>query len=403
MFFTCITWNVNCIIWDVKHHGTTTFMFDSRSAWNVIYIARSNLWLWDAKCTGTTTFMFDSRNTWNVLYIAGDNLWDAKRNGTTTFVFDSRSTLTVIYIARGHLRDAKRNGTTTFMFDSRNTWNVIYITRGNLWDAKRNGTTTFMFDSRNTWNVIYIARSNRSHPPTPNIARQTWSVQSVTLMIDPRHTWYVQRGATGATLQCRTKLLQFPKRTSSSWGVPYRLSVFGNPSYWCTFRNSRTLSNWPGNAAFLLKWFGVEQSFWCGKGGDEEEELFALSSWLHVVILLASIRCLCWALLLRLSNGVCLFLQFLVECLHHRLAACIFDLSLREDCKLEHLVGEWEPLPRVHPMVRDLYPNLHGLHRSILSYMVCRCLWLVRLTKRMWDQQRQGASWTHNDCTHELR
>ena len=348
MFFTCITWNVNCIIWDVKHHGTTTFMFDSRSAWNVIYIARSNLWLWDAKCTGTTTFMFDSRNTWNVLYIAGDNLWDAKRNGTTTFVFDSRSTLTVIYIARGHLRDAKRNGTTTFMFDSRNTWNVIYITRGNLWDAKRNGTTTFMFDSRNTWNVIYIARSNRSHPPTPNIARQTWSVQSVTLMIDPRHTW-------------------------------------------------------PGNAAFLLKWFGVEQSFWCGKGGDEEEELFALSSWLHVVILLASIRCLCWALLLRLSNGVCLFLQFLVECLHHRLAACIFDLSLREDCKLEHLVGEWEPLPRVHPMVRDLYPNLHGLHRSILSYMVCRCLWLVRLTKRMWDQQRQGASWTHNDCTHELR
>ena len=37
--------------------------------------------------------------------------------------------------------------------------------------------------------------------------------------------------------------LQFPKRTSSSWGVPYRLSVFGNPSYLCILGNSRTLSN----------------------------------------------------------------------------------------------------------------------------------------------------------------
>ena len=40
----------------------------------------------------------------------------------------------------------------------------------------------------------------------------------------------------------------------------------------------------------------------------------------------------CWlasvALLLRLSNCVCFF-RFVVECLHHRLAACIFDLGLQ--------------------------------------------------------------------------
>ena len=50
--------------------------------------------------------------------------------------------------------------------------------------------------------------------------------------------------------------LQFPKRTSSSWGVPYGLSIsmFGNPSYLCIFGNSRVLSNWPGNAVFLCQW-----------------------------------------------------------------------------------------------------------------------------------------------------
>ena len=29
-------------LWDSKHNGTTTFMFDSRNTWNVIYIAQSN-------------------------------------------------------------------------------------------------------------------------------------------------------------------------------------------------------------------------------------------------------------------------------------------------------------------------------------------------------------------------
>ena len=117
---------------------------------------------------------------------------------------------------------------------------------------------------------------------------------------------------------------------------------------------------------------------------DEEEELFALQYHLDCMwrsCWLATVACV--GLFSSAYPTVFVFFQFLVDCLHHRLAACIFDLSLREDWKLEHLVGECEPLPRVHPMVRDLYPNLQGLHRSILSYMICRCLWLARLTKRM--------------------
>ena len=53
--------------------------FFSRNTW----IAQSNLW--DAKHTGTTTFMFDSRNTWSVQYITQSKSWDAKRTGTATF------------------------------------------------------------------------------------------------------------------------------------------------------------------------------------------------------------------------------------------------------------------------------------------------------------------------------
>ena len=61
--------------------------------------------------------------------------------------------------------------------------------------------------------------------------------------------------------------LQFPKRTSSSSGVPYRLSVFGNPSYLCIFsNNSRFLSNWPGNVVFCSNGC-VERSVWCRRGG----------------------------------------------------------------------------------------------------------------------------------------
>ena len=42
--------------------------FDSpNNIWKVSYIRRGNLW--DAKHNGTTTFMFDSRNTWNVICI----------------------------------------------------------------------------------------------------------------------------------------------------------------------------------------------------------------------------------------------------------------------------------------------------------------------------------------------
>ncbi len=34
---------------------------------------------------------FDSRSKWNIQYIARSNVWDAKHNGTTTFIFDSRN------------------------------------------------------------------------------------------------------------------------------------------------------------------------------------------------------------------------------------------------------------------------------------------------------------------------
>ena len=90
--------------------------------------------------------------------------------------------------------------------------------------------------------------------------------------------------------------LQFSKRTSSNWGVPYRLSVFDNPSYLCIVGNSKILSNGPGNSNGCVK-----QSFCCERGG------LASSSWLYVAILLASFRCLCWALLLRLTNCVGFF------------------------------------------------------------------------------------------------
>ncbi len=70
-------WSILINLWDTKHNGTKTLMFDSRITWDVQYIARSNLG--HAKHNGTTTFMFDSRNACNVIYIAW---WDSKRNVT---------------------------------------------------------------------------------------------------------------------------------------------------------------------------------------------------------------------------------------------------------------------------------------------------------------------------------
>ena len=45
-----------------------------------------------------------------------------------------------------------------------------------------------------------------------------------------------------------------PKGHHQVGASPYRLSVFGNPSYLCIFGNSWVLSNWHGNAVFLRKW-----------------------------------------------------------------------------------------------------------------------------------------------------
>ena len=128
--------------------------------------------------------------------------------------------------------------------------------------------------------------------------------------------------------------LQFPERTSSSWGVPYRLSVFGNPSYLCILGNSRTWKR-----CFWLKWLGRTIILMWKRRTKNRSCLRH-----HLDCMWRS----CW-----LAPGACVglfsstypivfFLQFLVECLHHRLAACIFDLSLPEDWKLEHLVGESE-------------------------------------------------------------
>ena len=123
--------------------------------------------------------------------------------------------------------------------------------------------------------------------------------------------------------------LQFPKRTSSSWGVPYRLSVFGNPSYLCIiFGNSRVLSNWPGNAVFCANGC-IEQSFWCGRGGRRRGAVCVIILIVCVAICwLASVACV--GLISSAYPSVLVFCNFLlVECLHRRLAACIFDLSLR--------------------------------------------------------------------------
>ena len=71
-------------------------------------------------------------------------------------------------------------------------------------------------------------------------------------------------------------------------------------------------------------WNGcVEQSFWCGRGGWRRGTVCVTeSSWLYVAILLASIRCLCWALFLRLSNCIWFFFfNFL-------LTVCIIGLQL---------------------------------------------------------------------------
>ena len=57
------------------------------------------------------------------------------------------------------------------------------------------------------------------------------------------------------------------------------------------------------------------------KEEGEEEELFVSSFWLYVAILLASFRCLCWALLLRQTNCACFFCNFLLN-------DCIIGLQL---------------------------------------------------------------------------
>ena len=128
--------------------------------------------------------------------------------------------------------------------------------------------------------------------------------------------------------------LQFPKRTSSSWGVPYGLStsMFGNPSYLCIFGNSRVLSNWPGNAVFLCQWLRRTIILMWKKRTKKRSCLRHHLDCMWRSCWLASVACVglfssAYPIVIILWLFFCNHL--LVECLHRRLAACIFDLSLR--------------------------------------------------------------------------
>ena len=122
--------------------------------------------------------------------------------------------------------------------------------------------------------------------------------------------------------------LQFHKRTSSSWGAPYRLSVFGNPSYLCIFGNSWVLSNWPGNAVVLRKWLRRTIILMWKRRTKKRSCLRHHLDCMWRSCWLASVACVG---LFSSAIQLCLFFwkYLLVECLHRRLAACIFDLSLR--------------------------------------------------------------------------
>lgn len=158
MSVSCNTSNVQPFarrnLWDAKHIGTTTVMFDSHNTWNAQYMEWSNLW--DAKLSGTMTFTFGSPNTWNVQSIPATLGWETRWN--YRFMCGSLNTWDIQHIARSNSWDAKHHRTTTFMIASCNTWNVQYMARSNLQGAKHNGTLTFLFGSRNAW--IWDAKHN---------------------------------------------------------------------------------------------------------------------------------------------------------------------------------------------------------------------------------------------------
>ena len=83
------------------------------------------------------TMQLHQINAWKAMYIAQSSLWDAKHNGTTTFMFDGRSTWNVIYstlhgatgLTLQHHQILPPPRKVTFLSMKENGWNVIYYAR----------------------------------------------------------------------------------------------------------------------------------------------------------------------------------------------------------------------------------------------------------------------------------
>ena len=181
--------------------------FDSRSTWNVQYIAWSNLC--DAKHNGITTFMFDSRNTWKLICVGWSNLYGAKRNGSTTFYFTvaAHETSVTLRRATSGTQKAMELRHLCLIAAMHETWftlcgvsdvppptstNIALATTNDPHDflssshMKRSVQMTLMICLHHKWNVQCNKRSNRSHPQTsPKIAAakknesQDWSASSI--------------------------------------------------------------------------------------------------------------------------------------------------------------------------------------------------------------------------------
>ena len=113
------------------------------------------------------TSLFDSRSTWNVQYIAASNLWDAKHNGTTTFMFDRPNTWNVIYIVRSN-RIHRPTSPNTVAAPKKNShdWSLSHMKRHLQCVEQLHRKKTLIINPCHIWNAIYNARSNRCHPPT---------------------------------------------------------------------------------------------------------------------------------------------------------------------------------------------------------------------------------------------
>ena len=149
--------------------------------------------------------------------------------------------------------------------------------------------------------------------------------------------------------------LQFPERTSSSWGVPYRLSVFGNPSYLCIFGNSRTWKR-----CFWLKWLGRTIILMWKRRTKNRSCLRHHLDCMWRSCWLAPVACVG---LFSSTYPIVfvLFLQFLVECLHHRFLGR--PLSV---------ISVWCMVP-----VHEVHRNLIRVFGTFVGYSYINCQIIV--------------------------